>query len=161
MKPDEKIAFPVPREGVTLDTLIENLGRTNYGPDLADRKGITEAVLHGCQQLFGWTMVPLALERADRLAYHPAGAWQGPAFYRGRFVVRGTPADTFLAVPGGRHGVCRINGFLLGRYWERGPQRTLYVPAPVLREGENTLIVFETDGWSGAPVEFRDTPDLG
>ena len=55
-----------------------------------------------------------------------------------------------------------LNGFNLGRYWEIGPQKTLYVPASVLKEGENELIVFESDGIKGeAEVEFVDVPELG
>ena len=35
-----------------------------------------------------------------------------------------------------------VNGFPLGRYWEsQGPQHTLFVPAPVLQLGLNTLMV--------------------
>jgi len=54
-----------------------------------------------------------------------------------------------------------LNGFNLGRYWERGPQKTLYVPAPLLKHGQNELIVFELHGAQNFSVEFRDTPDLG
>ena len=53
------------------------------------------------------------------------------------------PADTFLALPGWTKGVAWINGFNLGRYWSRGPQQTLYVPAPLLRPGANEVVVFE------------------
>ena len=48
---------------------------------------------------------------------------------------RSSPADTFLDVSGGgfRKGVAFVNGFNLGRYWPvKGPQVTLYVPAPLL-----------------------------
>ena len=35
-----------------------------------------------------------------------------------------------------------INGFNLGRYWEsQGPQHTLFVPAPVLQQGSNSIVV--------------------
>jgi beta-galactosidase len=55
-----------------------------------------------------------------------------------------------------------INGFNLGRYWEaKGPQRTLYVPAPLLKTGRNELVVLELHGTASPRVEFRDTPDLG
>lgn len=37
-------------------------------------------------------------------------------------------------------GVVFINGFNLGRYWNVGPQRTLYLPAPLLRSGRNEVI---------------------
>ena len=54
-----------------------------------------------------------------------------------------------------------LNGFNLGRYWERGPQKTLYIPAPLLKRGKNELIVFELHGTTNLSVEFRDTPELG
>lgn len=37
---------------------------------------------------------------------------------------------------------------------------TLFVPAPLLKEGENEIIVFETDGWSKANVTFLDAPQF-
>ena len=55
-----------------------------------------------------------------------------------------------------------INGFNLGRFWEIGPQKTLFVPAGILHGGENEIILFESDGIKGTPeVEFTDTPELG
>jgi beta-galactosidase len=71
------------------------------------------------------------------------------------------PADTFLALPGWTKGVAWLNGFNLGRYWERGPQQTLYVPAPLLKQGLNELIVFELHESRNLSVEFRSIPDLG
>ena len=42
-----------------------------------------------------------------------------------------------------------------------GPQKTLYVPGPLLKKGENTLLLFESDGRKGeAEVEFVDRPEL-
>ena len=40
---------------------------------------------------------------------------------------------------GWEKGVVFINGVNLGRYWTVGPQRTLYVPGPVLRRGINKV----------------------
>jgi beta-galactosidase len=40
-------------------------------------------------------------------------------------------------------------------------QRTLCIPAPLLHEGENELIVFELHGADRHTVEFRDRADLG
>ena len=55
-----------------------------------------------------------------------------------------------------------MNGFNIGRYNnDRGPQKTLYVPAPLLKVGKNEIIVFETDGWEAPEVEFFAEPDLG
>lgn len=84
-----------------------------------------------------------------------------PAFYRGYFEVSGL-ADTFLRFDGWQKGVAWINGFNLGRYWNAGPQRALYVPGPLLREGRNELVLFELHDCPGKPtVVLTDVPDLG
>ncbi|WP_336297714.1 MULTISPECIES: hypothetical protein [Microbacterium] len=70
------------------------------------------------------------------------------------------PLDAWLAFPGGAKGMVWLNGFLLGRYWERGPQETLYPPAPLWREGRNDLVVLDTDRL-GAAVEIREEPSFG
>ncbi|BCK71933.1 hypothetical protein Srufu_058860 [Streptomyces libani subsp. rufus] len=77
------------------------------------------------------------------------GAGGGAGLYRGTLTVAGRPGDADLALPGWRHGFAWINGFCLGRYRAEGPRRTLYVPGPVLREGDNTLLLWE---WEGAPA---------
>jgi len=158
--PAKTLSLAVPPGGAQLDILVENMGRVNYGPDLLDRKGITEGVLLGQQYLFDWHIFPLPLEDLDGLSFSPSNSMPEPAFYRGSFTVA-DPCDTFLALPGWTKGVCWINGFNLGRYWNRGPQRTLYLPAPLLRKGTNVLIVFELHGTERRTVEFRDRPDLG
>jgi beta-galactosidase len=40
-------------------------------------------------------------------------------------------------------GCVWINGHNLGRYWQVGPQQTIYVPAEWLKKGSNEIIVFE------------------
>jgi len=158
--PDQDLLLAVPQGGVMLDILVENMGRVNFGPDLLDRKGITEGVLLGRQCLFGWTHFPLPLDDLTGLDFRPSSTTGGPAFYRGRFAVTDL-GDTFLALPGWTKGVCWVNGHNLGRYWERGPQRTLYIPAPFLQKGENELIVLELHGTGRRTVDFCDRPDLG
>ena len=72
------------------------------------------------------------------------------------------PADTFVDLAGWTKGAVWINGFNLGRFWDIGPQRRLYLPAPLLRKGSNELLVLELHE---APAERRvalvDAPDLG
>ncbi|MGI6166308.1 MAG: beta-galactosidase [Limnochordia bacterium] len=157
---EKKLSVAIPKEGARLDLLVENMGRVNYGRYLLDRKGITEGVLLGYQFLFDWTMFPLPLDDLCRLSFNQGICQGGPAFYRGHFSVD-EPKDTFLALDGWTKGVCFINGFNLGRYWNRGPQRTLYVPGPILKKGTNEVIVFELHGMEAPVVEFRDQPDLG
>ena len=156
------VRIAVPPAGAELAILVENMGRINYGPKLADRKGITEGVRLGRQFLYHWDIFPLPMDNLDRLAYAPgprASAGQ-PVFYRGAFEV-GTPADTFLHLPGFTKGIAWVNGVNLGRHWNRGPQRSLYVPAPYLKKGKNELAVLELEGCDRAVAELRDTEDLG
>jgi beta-galactosidase len=86
-----------------------------------------------------------------------------PFFYRGSLHIEDVLdiKDTFLRLEGWTKGVAFVNGFNLGRYWNKGPQQTLYVPAPLLRQGENEIIIFELHGTAYAAVMFVDQPDLG
>jgi beta-galactosidase len=85
----------------------------------------------------------------------------GPVFLRGRFHVD-EPAGTFLRCDKLAKGQAWINGFNLGRYWtSAGPQKTLYIPAALLKQGENELVIFETDAASEMRVELTDKSDLG
>ena len=138
------------------------MGRVNFDPALRDRKGITDGVTINNQYQFGWELFPLPLNDLSRLNFSQLNnlPQAQPAFYRGTFKIDDL-ADTFLALPGWTKGVVWLNGFNLGRYWERGPQKTLYIPAPLLRRGANELIVFELHGTQAARVEFHNMLELG
>ncbi|MDG4856886.1 beta-galactosidase [Streptomyces sp. T-3] len=159
---ERAIAFHVPRAGSVLSLLVENQGRVNYGPGIHDRKGLLgEALLDGTV-LTGWTSRPLPLTSLEALPFAATTTTPtGPAFHRGTFHVTET-ADTFLHLDGWTKGNAWINGFHLGRYWSRGPQRSLYVPAPVLRTGTNDLVVLELHAAHRTrTVDLRAAPDLG
>ena len=49
------------------------------------------------------------------------------------------PRDTFLDMTDWLHGVVFVNGFNLGRYFKGGPQKSLYVPGPILKLGANEV----------------------
>lgn len=88
--------------------------------------------------------------------------FSGKTFYKFKFHIKGKPKDTFLRTDNFQKGFAVLNGFNLGRYWKIGPQKTLYTPASILKEGINELIIFESDGVDGMPiVEFVDRADLG
>ncbi|WP_328806643.1 glycoside hydrolase family 35 protein [Streptacidiphilus fuscans] len=160
--PDRSITLSVPDGGAELELLVENQGRINYGPRLEDRKGITGGVRLDGQYQFGWEIRPLPLDPLPELPFAATATSMGagqPAFHRFALDVT-EPADGFLALPGWTKGVVWLNGFCLGRYWEIGPQRTLYAPAPLWRSGRNEVVVLELHQ-PGAEVELRDAPDLG
>jgi beta-galactosidase len=148
-----------------LTVLVENLGRVNYGPGLGEHKGLLGGVLVEQRRLvYGWTAEPVAFDTvgaielgALRAAGGVAGAGAGTAFAT---LDLAEAADTFLALPGFTKGFVWVNGFLLGRYWNIGPQHTLYVPAPLLRTGRNELVLLELEQ-RGAHLELRTSPELG
>lgn len=154
------VSFEVPAEGAEVSILIENMGRINYGPYLRDSKGITEGVRHGSQFLFDWTIHCLPLEDLSPLQFGAVVSQETPSFYRGILQVDDVK-DTFLQLDGWTKGVAFVNGFNLGRYWNKGPQQTLYVPGPLLCQGENDIILLELHGTSEPAVSFVDTPNLG
>ncbi|MFD4573919.1 beta-galactosidase family protein [Streptomyces sp. NPDC058417] len=160
---DQALSLSSPAPGARLTLLVENQGRVNYGAGLHDRKGLLGDVTFDGTVLTGWRCTPLPLDspRAlDALTFTQDPPAPGPAFHRGTFEV-GDPADTYLHLDGWTKGNAWINGFALGRYWSRGPQRSLYVPGPVLRPGRNDLVVLELHGTATATAALRTTPDLG
>ncbi|MGW1611144.1 glycoside hydrolase family 35 protein [Streptomyces sp. NPDC002285] len=130
---------------------VESLGRVNYGPRLGEPKGITRGVLHERQYLHDVRARGLRLEALDeigRVRAVPSRELPGdgaPGLYRGTVMVRGA-GDARLELPGRTRGFVWINGFNLGRYWSTGPQCSLYVPGPVLREGGNDVWLLELEG---------------
>ncbi|WP_369142726.1 beta-galactosidase family protein [Streptomyces sp. R44] len=159
---EHALAFTVPRAGGVLSILVENQGRVNYGQGIHDRKGLLGKVLLDGAEPTAWTNRPLPLTALEDVPFTTTTTTPvGPAFHRGTFEVT-EAADTFLHLDGWTKGNAWVNGFPLGRYWSRGPQKSLYVPAPVLRAGTNEIIVLELHaGPRGRTVDFRDTPDLG
>jgi beta-galactosidase len=138
---------------------VESLGRVNYGPRTGEPKGITGGVLHERQYLHGVRARGLRLDALDDVAGVAFGALPGtgaPGLYRGTVEVRGA-GDAFLELPGWTRGFVWINGFNLGRYWSMGPQRSLYVPGPVLREGVNEVWVLELQEASGTSVTSKES----
>lgn len=99
-------------------------------------------------------------DNLEKVVYRTEKPTENSLFCRGVFEVTDT-YDTFLKLDNFKKGFVLINGFNIGRYWEIGPQKTLYVPASLLKKGKNEIIVFESDGLKGkCEVELCDTPCL-
>ena len=125
------------------------------------RKGIDGAVLFNTRQHFGYTIYPLELKNVESLIFHneqlPEAA---PAFHRFCFEAQDA-CDTFINMTGWGKGCVWINGFMLGRFWEAGPQKTLYTPGPLIKKGKNEIIIFETEGTYQNEITLQAEPDLG
>ena len=149
------------KEGEEIRILVENMGRVNFGPRMnGQRKGIDGCVQINGHMHTGWKQYTLPLDNLDRLDC-AAGYTPGmPAFYEFELMVE-EPADTFVELEGWGKGCVFLNGFNLGRFWEIGPQKRLYVPGPLLKKGNNQFIVFETEGKTSGEICFYDEPDVG
>ena len=149
------------KAGDVLTVLCENMGRCNFGPKMMYKKGIAGRCLLDKRIHFNWDVYTLPMNNLDKLTFDGKSFNEKSAFYRGYLNIS-DPKDTFLKLDNFTKGFVVINGFNIGRYWEIGPQQTLYVPACLLKDGENEIIVFESDGLKGeAEIEFVDTPILG
>ncbi|GLF98536.1 glycoside hydrolase family 35 protein [Streptomyces yaizuensis] len=132
---------------------VESLGRVNYGPRLAESKGLTGGLLHERQYLHGVrarglrlsSFVPVAVAG---LAFGEAPRDRPAGLYRGSLTVP-APGDARLSLPGWGRGFAWVNGHCLGRYWWVGAQESLFVPGPVLREGANEVWVLELEEAGG------------
>ena len=144
---------PLPEGGV-LDILVESMGHVNYGPYLGcDPKGLWGPVCRNSIQLFHWEYEAVPLSSVSDIPFLPLKTIEGKAtFYRGCFELNET-GEAFLKRPGAK-GYVWVNGFPLGRYWDRGPTETLYVPSAALRQGKNEIIVFEQEGLLSADLKF-------
>lgn len=131
--------------GATLELLVENLGRINYGADIVhNTKGIIAPVtLNGTAVTGNWQMVKLPFAQVPALGQSSAPSLAGqPTLYAGSFAVQ-QPADVFLDMRGWGKGIVFVNGHHLGRYWKIGPQQTLYLPGCWLRQGQNEVVVLD------------------
>ena len=164
----------LPTGNVTVQIVVENMGRINYGSLINDSKGILDGVTLDGKPLKDWKSEAVPLNNTDKIAFQSLNDSVEPrlsvAFYRGVFSLQDTPNDTFLNISGWTKGQAFVNGFNLGRYWPTiGPQKTLYIPANVLLGPPkvNELVLFEIDK---APCEkpfqncyagLVNTPDIG
>ena len=143
-----------------LDIIIENLGRINFGGDMFEFKGIIGNVYLNDQELSGFEMCVMPLKEIHSIPIYGKPDASPLTFHRAVFNV-GKVANTYLNPTGWKKGVAFVNGYNLGRYWTVGPQLTLFVPATLLKEGENELVMFEAEGNDGTlSVSFDDKPQI-
>lgn len=149
------------KKGEKLSILVENMGRVNFGPNLErQRKGIDGSVQLNGHNHYNWKIYSLPMEDLSGLDFSVPAVEGTPGFYEFTFEAEET-GDTFLELEGWGKGCVLVNGFNIGRFWEIGPQKRLYLPAPLLHKGTNTILVFEAEGKATGTVELCGEPDLG
>ncbi len=151
---------PLHCENGEMEILAENMGRVNYSWVMnRQRKGVCMVVINRHVHM-RFDMIPLGEEHLLRLRAMKGQALPGrPGLYRMVFDCL-EPGDAFLELPGAGKGVVFVNGFCLGRFWDKGPQRRLYMPGPLMHRGENELWILETEGRMGSALLCNE-PDLG
>ncbi|WP_100073933.1 glycoside hydrolase family 35 protein [Chryseobacterium camelliae] len=144
LKQDSVALSGIP-SGAILDLWVENNGRINYGPYLADnRHGITESVSVDGQEVSGWNMYRFPFHTVSNFSFSRTADQKAgqPGLYKGTFILN-QPADTYLDMRDFGKGFVFLNGHNLGKYWQIGPQQTIYVPASWLKKGKNEIVVFD------------------
>ncbi len=160
------------KAGAQLEIFIEVMGRINYSKLIHDPKGITDKVevftTDGKNDLTynlkDWKvyLYPYDLDYND-LSYipitntqHPSPNTQ-PAYYKAEFSLTKT-GDTYLDMRTWGKGLVWVNGHCIGRFWEVGPQQTLYIPGCWLKKGKNEIVVLDITGPTLARVEGLTKP---
>lgn len=180
VKNEKTLMLPPVEKGAELCIRIEAMGRISFGRAIKDYKGITKEVTISAEMdgheaswnLKNWTIVPipdnyetavkalsLGTETSKRTRQH-ANLLTKAGYYRGHFTLR-KPGDTFLNMEAFGKGQVYVNGHAIGRFWNIGPQQTLYLPGCWLKQGRNEVIVFDVVGPKGEPTSFgQDKPEL-
>ena len=139
----------------TLQILVENMGRINYGSEIVhNNKGIVSPVKIAGREITGeWEIYQLPMSEVPDLSKLAGDAYDNnesmstklkgcPVLYSGMFTLDKT-GDTFIDMENWGKGIIFINGINIGRYWQVGPQQTLYIPGVWLKKGKNEIVVFE------------------
>jgi beta-galactosidase len=130
----------------TLDILVYNLGRvsviTNSATQGLARKGLLGGAALDGQDITGWSIYSLPYTAGPDNFKAAANAPAGPAFYHAKFSLDKV-GSTFLDLRNWSFGVVWVNGHNLGRFWDRGVQRSLFLPSQWLKQGENDIVVLE------------------
>ncbi len=159
------LQLPVLKKGTRIDILVEAMGRVNFDESIHDRKGITEKVelVRGKQsaELTNWTVYsfPVDYSFVQDKRYKNGTAQTMPAYYRTTFRLDKV-GDTFLDMSTWGKGMVWVNGLAIGRFWEIGPQQTLFMPGCWLKEGENEIIVLDLKGPEKASIRGLKKPIL-
>ena len=166
LKGEGIVSLPPVKEGAVLDILVEAMGRMNFGKGIYDWKGITQKVElssdGNTKDLKNWQVFNIPVDYSfakDKSYKKDSNTQKHPAYYKATFNLANT-GDTFLNMSDWSKGLVWVNGHAMGRYWEIGPQQTLYVPGCWLKEGENEIIVFDLASPRATKIEGLRQPIL-
>ncbi len=166
---ETSVILPPLKVGDVLDIYIEALGRINFGRAIKDFKGITDKVeltytLPNNSKvnidMKGWSIyqLPDDYKTQTELKYRALKDGETPrGNYRATFNLNKV-GDTFINMENFGKGQVYVNGHAIGRFWQIGPQQTLYMPGCWLKKGTNEIIVTDVLGPKEATVEGLQKP---
>ncbi|MBO9746727.1 MULTISPECIES: beta-galactosidase [Xanthomonas] len=141
-----------------LDVLVDSFGHINFGPALGDAKGLLGPVRLDGSELRGWQVHGVALDSDTAPTLRPL---QSPATRPGLFfaadIALQTVGDVYLDMRQWRKGYLWLNGRLLGRYWNIGPQQCLFCPGAWLRKGNNAVLVLDLHQLQATAIHCADS----
>ena len=152
-----------------VDIIVENIGRAKIGTEMnSARKGLNADVVIDNQTINRYEIFSLefqesyvqSLKTMKGKSYVKRQTQQSPTLYRAELDIKDKPRDTFLRLDNWKKGVVFVNNFNIGRYWSIGPEKTLYLPAPLLKTGSNDIFIFELHSATDK-IESVSEPDLG
>ncbi|TPP62195.1 Beta-galactosidase [Fasciola gigantica] len=133
--------------------LVENRGHRNYGYVMdATLKGLIGPVTANGRLLTRWQMLGFSQITNHTMKLVDSSLAEWPlvgSTYTGKLQIDSLEEkqDTYIHLDTFKRGYLIVNDFNLGRYdMPNGPQLRLYLPAPVLKVGENILTIVELDG---------------
>ena len=183
VKNEKSLELPAMPQGAQLTIVVEGMGRINFGRAIKDYKGIIGNVTlttqkEDCELALTptrWNNSSIAddYQTAVKALAMPTNKMRGlqtkAGYYRGYFNLKKV-GDTFINMEAFGKGQVYVNGHALGRFWQIGPQQTLYLPGCWLKKGKNEVIVLDVVGPKGeagkpgstvAPTAFcQDHPEL-
>lgn len=134
--------LPARKEATHLHVVVDTFGHVNFSKFMEkDRKGIIGKVKLGDEELQNWWLTLMPLDKGAPCMVDDGNGWKG-ALYRAE-VELSNPIDTFLDMKEWQKGYVWVNGHLLGRYWNIGPQERLYCPCEFLKHGRNTIEILD------------------
>ena len=179
VKNEKTLMLPAVKAGSTLTILVEGMGRINFGRAIKDYKGITRNVTLSTQagsheltyDLKDWQidLVPDDVDTLMAMGAKPHNDLATPTDLRNGKCFPGVHfgtfnldkvGDTFINMENFGKGQVYVNGHALGRFWNIGPQQTLYAPGCWLKKGKNEIIVLDVIGTDNPTLWGQDHPEL-
>ena len=160
LRPGNRVDLPATDDGEAsqLDILVDSFGHVGYGQAMADRKGIVGGIRLGNEAVEDWKVYSLPLdERFIRRLKPLLGEPSRQGIFFKAVLKLDRLGDSYIDMSGWAKGYLWINGQLLGRYWNLGPQQRLYCPASWFRHGDNELLIFDLHMTVAAPMHGATT----